>query len=481
MQRLSGLDAGFLYMETPTLLMHTLKLAFLDRPPGEALPFDEIRAAIGSHLPLLPPFRRRVVDVPFGFHHPVWIEDPDFDLDRHVRHVVLPAPGSRRQLEDAVADFASVALDRDRPLWCMYVFDGLDDGRIAVLVKIHHAVADGMASAALLANVMSTTPDEVALPVDVWEPERMPTRRALLRAAFRDHLAQLRDLPRLVRTTSNNVRALVRHRRQSSVTTPVPMVSTPRTSFNGALTARRSFVTTSFEIEDLRTVRAAFGMTLNDVVLAVVAGGLRSYLLERGELPGSSLVAGVPVAADESQTRLVGNRVSNLFTSLATDEADPVRRLHRIHDVTAEAKRLQHLIGRETLGDWIQYTPPRPWAWFMRQYSRRRVADHHPPAINVVVSNVPGPRRPLYAAGAELCELYSVGPVLEGIGLNITAWSYLGRLDVGVLACRDEVPEPWRIADAMRDALAELATAAAQSPVVASEAEDPTSKGRSGG
>ena len=156
---------------------------------------------------------------------------------------------------------------------------------------------------------------------------------------------------------------------------------------------------------------------------------------------------------------MVGNRVSNLFTSLATDEADPVRRLHVIHDVTAEAKQLQRLLGRETLGDWVQYTPPRPWAWFMRQYSGRRIADRHPPAINLVVSNVPGPVTPLYAAGAELRELYSVGPVLEGIGLNITVWSYLDRLYVGLLACRDEVPEPWLITDGMHGALDELATA----------------------
>jgi diacylglycerol O-acyltransferase len=246
------------------------------------------------------------------------------------------------------------------------------------------------------------------------------------------------------------------------------MLNTPRTSFNGSLTPRRSFVTTSFATRDVRAIREAFDCTVNDVVLAIVSGALRSYLLDRHELPAVSLVAGVPVAADPSEQRLGGNRVSNLFTSLATDEADPVRRLRRIHEVTAEAKQLQHLLGRETLGDWVQYTPPRPWAWFMRQYSRRHIADRHPPAINLVVSNVPGPAAPLYAAGAELKELYSVGPVLEGIGLNITVWSYLDRFYVGVLACRDEVPQPSLITDSMLAALLELATAAAQTPVVAS-------------
>lgn len=468
MERLSGLDAGFLYMETPTLHMHTLKIAILDRPPGDALPLAELREAIRERLPLLPPFRRRVVDVPFGFHHPVWIEDPDFDLDHHVRLVTLPEPGNRRQLEEAIADIASVPLDRDRPLWRMDVFDGLEDDRIAVLVKIHHAVADGLASAALLANVMSSSAVDDQLPVDTWRPEPVPTVGRLLRDALRDHLSQLRGLPRLLRRTLANLRALARHRRRSSVTTPMPMLHTPRTSFNGALTPRRSFVTASMAVSDVDAVRDAFGVTVNDVVLGVVSGGLRAYLLERDELPSTSLVAGVPVAIDASEVRLEGNRVSNLFTSLATDEADLVRRLHRIRDVTNEAKRLQKLMGRETLGDWVQYTPPRPWAWFMRQYSGHRIADRHPPAINLVVSNVPGPPAPLFAAGAELRELYSVGPVLEGIGLNITVWSYLDRYYIGLLGCLDEVPEPWRITDAMQRALAELATAAAQIPVVAS-------------
>jgi diacylglycerol O-acyltransferase len=290
----------------------------------------------------------------------------------------------------------------------------------------------------------------------------------LLTDAFLDHLRQLRDLPRLVHRTSANLTALLRHRRASAVATPLPIVDTPRTSFNHALTPRRSFVSASLPADEVDAVRHAFDVTVNDVILAIVAGSLRNYLRERDELPAAPLVAGVPVVVDTNGTRMKGNRVSNLFTSLATDEPDPVQRLERIHEVTAEAKRIQHLIGRETLGDWVQYTPPRPYAWFMRQYSRMHLADRHPPPINLVVSNVPGPAAPLYAAGAELRELYSVGPVLEGIGLNITVWSYLDDYFVGLLACSDAVAEPTRITGGMRDALAELAAAAARRPVVAS-------------
>lgn len=470
MQRLTGLDAGFLYMETPTLHMHTLKVAVLDPAPGTPLTFEQIRDEIRRHLPLLPSFRRRLVRVPFAFHHPLWVEDPDFDLDYHVRRVVLPSPGTRRQLDEAIGDIAGVQLDRTRPLWRMHVFEGLEGGRLAVLAKIHHAVADGMAASALLANVMTTASDAEQPPiVDTWQPEAIPAPSTLLWDAFRDHVRQLFGLPRLLVRTLANLLSVVRHRRRSDVSTPVPILSTPRTAFNTALTPRRSFASTSLPIDAVKEVKSAFGVTMNDVVLAVAAGALRTFLADGSRLPLRPLVAGVPVASDvAADIRLHGNRVSNMFTSLATDVDDPVERLRRIHEVTSEAKTLQRLLGVATFEDWVQYTPPGVYAWFMDQYSQRRVADRHPPAINLVVSSVPGPSEPLYAAGAPLREIYSVGPILEGIGLNITVWSYLDRLYVGALGCRDTLPDLHRITEAMGPALGELVRAGSQAPVVAS-------------
>ncbi|WP_208027425.1 WS/DGAT/MGAT family O-acyltransferase [Rhabdothermincola sediminis] len=470
MQRLSGLDAGFLYMETPTLHMHTLKVAILEPPAGAPLPFEAMREEIGARLGLLPGFRQRLLEVPFGFHHPVWVDDPAFDLGYHVRRVVLPPPGNRRQLDDTIGQLAGDPLERDRPLWQMYVIEGSEDGRLAVLVKIHHAMADGAAASALLANVMSFADGDdgegetvLAGSTEAWRPAPLPGGGRLLLDAFVDHLRQLARLPRLLVRTLANLRAVLRHRRRSVVSTPVPILSTPRTSFNTALTSRRSFATTRLPLEDARAVKAAFGVTLNDVVLAVVAGAMRAYLSERGELPSRPLVAGVPVGTDAGgDGRLGGNRVSNLFTSLATDEPDPVRRLLRIHEVTAEAKAMQAIIGPETFASWVQYTPPRPYAWVVRQYSGRHLADRHPPPINLVVSNVPGPSRPLRTAGAHLMEIYSVGPILEGIGLNVTVWSYLDGLYVGTLACPDTLPDPHRITDAMHDALGELVASARQ-------------------
>lgn len=458
MKRLTGMDAGFLYMETPSLHMHTLKMSIFDKPEGYEPTFEEMKETIGRRLALLPPFRRRVKEVPFHFHHPVWIEDPHFDLDYHVRRVVLPSPGTRRQLDDAVADIAGLSLDRSRPLWRLHIFEGLEDGSTAVLIKVHHAVADGVAASALLANALSTSPDDLDDPVDPhWRPESVPSNTQLLYDALGDHVRQVLDLPRLLIKTMQRIWNLLAHKVRSTQSSPLPLIHTPQTSFNGALTPHRSFATTSIPFADVREVKNEFGVTVNDVVLALVSGALRSYLLDRGELPDWPLIAGVPVSADtDAIPRLAGNRVSNLFTTLATDEKDPLVRLRNIHEVTAEAKVLQRLLGPDTLGEWVQYTPPSPYTWIMRQYSGHRIADRHRPPMNLVVSNVPGPRDPLYIAGTELKEIYSVGPILEGIGLNVTVWSYCSTLYVGVIGCRELIPDTHLITDGMHAALDEL-------------------------
>jgi diacylglycerol O-acyltransferase len=444
--------------------MHTLKLVVLEPAPGvDELPIDWVRGEIADRLHLLPPFRRRLVEVPFGFHHPVWIEDPAFDIEYHVRSATVPAPGGRLELDRKVAELASRPLDRGRPLWEMYLLDGLAGGEVAVLIKIHHAAADGVAASALIANVMSARADEeVARPSLPWVPEPVPSDLRLLVHAFVDHLRQLVDLPGLLARTVRGLTALVRHRRGGQhPVTPRPILDVPNTWFNGALTPHRSFATTSLPLDAVKAVRAGFGVTVNDVVLATVAGALRAWMLASGLLPDRSLIAGVPVSSDrpDEVRRLGGNKVSNLFTSLATDIADPVRRLAAIHDVTAEAKVVYNLLGAEMMSSWVQYTPPRPYAWLVRQYSRLGLAERHRPPINLVVSTVPGPREPLFVAGARLEHLYSVGPVLEGIGLNVTAWSYLDRLDVGVIACREVVPEPEALAAQLAPALAELVAA----------------------
>ena len=242
---------------------------------------------------------------------------------------------------------------------------------------------------------------------------------------------------------------------------PLPVLHTPNVSFSTALTPRRSFATATMSLDDLRAVKTAAGATVNDVLLCLVAGALRSYLLAREELPAAPLVAGVPVSTDrpEGVRRLGGNKVPILCAALPTHLDAPLARLAAVHEVTAAAKEVHNLLGVDMLADWVEFTPPRPYAYLARQYSRFRIADRHRPPINVVVSNVPGPREPLYIAGARLESIYSVGPVLEGIGLNITAWSYLDQVHVSAIACRDVIADLHEILSGMGAALAELRAA----------------------
>lgn len=460
MERLSGLDASFLYNETPVLHMHTLKFTVLDMSGVTGgYDFERFRDELRRRLHLLPPFRRRIVEVPLGLHHPVWIEDPAFDIDDHLRRVVVPPPAGRREIDETIATIASTALDRSRPLWEIWMLEGLAGERVGFVAKIHHAVADGIAAAALLANVMTSTPEEVdpSPPPAHWRAETIPSRWRLVREALTDLGRDALRLPGLIRRTVAHLRALRRQRREAAVATPRPILDAARTPFNAALTARRSFAAATLALGDVKVVKDSFGVTVNDVVLAIVAGALRNWLLDRDALPEKPLIAGVPVTTDDpGTTRLGGNKVSNMFTSLRTDLADPVERLHAIHEVTAAAKVAHGILGARMLADWSEYTPPRPYAAAMRLYGRLRLADHHRPPINLVVSNVPGPREPLYVAGGRMEGIHSVGPILEGVGMNVTVWSYCDQLDVGVLACRDQVAEPHEITEAMASALVEL-------------------------
>src|SRR5438445_4005781 len=460
MERMTGLDAGFLYMETPTLHMHTLKIAVIDpmNVPG-GYSFDLLKEVLATRLQYLPPFRRRVVEVPFGLTHPVWIEDPDFDLDYHVRRVAVPAPGGPKEFGELISDIASHQLDRRRPLWELWVVEGLEHGHIGVVAKIHHAAADGVAAAAMLANVLGVGDAETDV-VDSWKPDPIPSEWELFVGAVKSLAGALAGLPTLLWRTFQGVFRLAQRRRAGGDLPPPPF-SAPAVSFNRALTPHRRFVFCSVPLDDVKEVKNALGATVNDVVLALSAAALRRYLQDRGELPERPLMAGVPVSVGEMGTRSSGNRVSNLFTSIPTNVADPIERVRTVHQMMKGAKEVHNALGAEMLSDWTELTPPRPFAAFMRFYSRRELASRHRPPINAVISNVPGPKAPLDIAGARLVSIYSMGPILEGIGLNITVWSYCGSLNFGIVSCQELMPDLWRLTDHIHDALEELKKAVA--------------------
>ncbi|HEX4775813.1 MAG TPA: wax ester/triacylglycerol synthase family O-acyltransferase, partial [Acidimicrobiia bacterium] len=364
---MAGIDAGFLAMETPSQHMHTLKVAILDvsAVPG-GYSFDRFRTVLAGRLDRLPPFRRRIVQVPGRLHHPVWISDPGFDLDSHLHRVELPAPGTREQLDDVVSSIASRPLDRTRPLWELTVVEGLGDATIAFVAKLHHCIADGVTAAEMLLGVLDTDPDadteqpeEAATP---WRADTVPSRTRLVLDAIADVARSLARLPALLGRTVCGLTTAMRARRARTTSAPLPF-TTPKLRFNRALTPRRRFVSTTLPLEEVKAVKQALACSVNDVVLALCAGALRRYLDARGELPDRALVASVPVSTRATGARRnAANNVSNLFTTVPVQLADPRARVAEIHAVTAAAKDQLEQLGPDMLADWSELTPPLPFA-----------------------------------------------------------------------------------------------------------------------
>lgn len=471
MERLQGRDAYFLYQETPTALMHTLKIHIVSSRrmlPG----VQQLREHLEKRLHLIPLLRRRVVFVPFGLHHPVFIEDPDFDLDFHICRAALPSPGGMQELDEMVAQIDSHTLDRSRPLWELWVLEGLDGDRRAYVHKIHHALADGMASLGIIGKAWEAEPPDE--PASVWQPDPIPSARKLVWDALIDHVKyDARHFPAFLRTFVHNVRALIQRNKTAQVPGVNPFkTALPRTRFNYALTARRSFATTTIALEEIRELKSKLGGTINDVVLALAAGAVRFYLQKHDELPDAPLSVTIPVAADDAGVkRLSGNNVANMSSLLHVELADPVARFQAIQAASQAGKEELAALGKKTFGQLLQYVPPGLFSWSSRRAYRTRPADKPDFRVmsNMIVSCVPGPREKLggYTGGMEA--FYSIGTLFEGIGLNITAWSYVHQMNFSVLACKKAVPDIHRLADCIQLALQELRNAAGADSVLHNE------------
>jgi diacylglycerol O-acyltransferase / wax synthase len=457
MEELTGLDARFIYSETPTAHMHTLKIAVIDlsgRP--EALSPTRFIDLMEARLDRLPALRRRMVQIPHRLGHPVWVEDPEFDLSRHVRWRVVARPGNDHELAALVSEIASTQLPRSQPLWELTVVEGLEGGLTAFVVKLHHSMADGGAAVAMLENAfVIDDADAYSRPA---APEPLPTRHELYRQAARSRRRRVARLPRFASQTGTGLTAAGRARRDSTVSLPVPF-SSPRTSLNVSLERGRTFAMTALPLSDLQRIKRTCQVTFNDVFLAVCGGALRRYLDRRGELPRSSLIAGVPVATHLQPRHFSGNHVDNLMLPVASDIADPAERVRSIHEAVQAARRVREALGTDLFEYRAGLTPPHLYPLGIRLWARTRLANWTRPPINLVASNVVGPRRPLELDGGVVTALYSVGPILEGIGLNITAWSYVDRLYVSVLGCPASLPEPWTLIDDLTGASDELRTA----------------------
>jgi len=450
MERLTGLDAFFLYMETPTQPLNVCCVLELDTStmPG-GYTYGRFRAAMAKHVNALPEFRMKLADTQLNLDHPVWVDDENFQLRRHLQRVGVPAPGGRRELAEICAYIAGLPLDRDRPLWEMWVLEGgARSDVVTVMLKVHHAVVDGVAGANLLAQLCTLDPDAPAPQPVGGAGGGNPVQIAasgLLGFALRP-LRLATVLPATILTLAQTV---LRAREGRTMAAPF---SAPATPFNGTITRYRNIAFSQLDMRDVMRVKDRFGVTVNDVVVALCAGVLRRFLLERGELPDNPLVATVPVSVHDKSDRPGRNHTTWMFCRVESQISDPAERIRTTASGNTAAKDHTAAMGPTLLHDWTQFGGPTMFGTAMRILPR----IPHSPVFNLILSNVPGPRDQLYFLGCQVDAMYPLGPILGGAGLNITVMSLNGELGVGIIACPDLVPELWDIADAFPDALKEL-------------------------
>ena len=462
MERLAGIDASFLYMETPQVHMQVGFACVFD-PSDSPNGYDP--AAVMKHVEERTSchrvFRRRLARVPFDLAHPLWVDDPDFDVIRHVHRVALPAPGGPEEFGAMIGRISSTPLDRAKPLWEIWIIEGLEGGRLGLVLRMHHSVVDGISGAGLLMHLFDRSRTTVVPPPPLrTEPDTVPSDLELVAHGLRSRMKQPVVLARTIGETVKKATGLFRdqiNERRPSGTRPL---GAPRTPLNGSVSSRRNLATLRVSFDDVRHVKNALGCTVNDVILATAGGGLRTYLQGIDALPGASLTAACPVSVrTEAQSLEFNNKVSVLWTSLATDTDDPIERVERIHANTLIAKREFQAMGGDTIQAWAEFAGPRVFNLAVRAYSRQHLADRHRPVHNLVISNVPGPRQSLYLAGLKLEAVYLTGPVMEGMGLNLTVLSYAGSVDFAFFVDSELVPDVWDLARATRRAFDELCEA----------------------
>lgn len=475
MDHLSSMDAAFLHLETPETPMHVASLMLLDLPEGyEGDFYEDAKAMIGKRLHLATVLTRKLAQMPFELAEPVWIEDDDLDLEYHVRSLTLRRPGTMEQLHALVARLHSTLLDRSRPLWEMYVIEGLENGQVAFYSKAHHSGVDGKAGAEMAKVLYDTSAQIREVP-----PPRRKHRGAryqlgvteLLQAAISNTAQQYRKVAELVPTTAKALSAagnVLASQRRPKGERPLNLGYAPKTIFNESITNQRSYTATSVPLDELKTLGKRIGGTVNTIVMAMCSAALRRFLKERSLLPKEALIAGVPVSLRAEGDDSMNNQVSMVRVDLATDLKDVGERFRAIHASSEAAKAVVREL-KPVLGvDMPMMGSP----WFMTSiaslFGRSNLARQLPPAATVAISNVPGPAFPLYLAGARMMHYYPVSIPSHGVALNITVQSYAGLLEFGLTACRRVLSqdESYELIGYLHDALAELQRLPSAEPVV---------------
>lgn len=481
MRQLTSLDAQFLALENNRTHGHVGSLAVYDpaSAPGGAVTVGDLRRMLRERLHLLTPFRWRLVQVPFSLDHPFWVEEAEVDLDYHVREIALPGPGDLRQLAEQSARIFERRLDRSRPLWEMYLIHGVENGtKVGLLTKVHHAALDGLSGAEILVTLMDLEPHgrEIPLPEPSSTRDSVPSRLELLArgltATPRHSAKALRALPTtlpnldLVPTLRSvpGVNVISGAARRVAELLPgthddlvVERLLAPKTSLNRRISAHRRCAFTTISLADVKRIKNHFGVTVNDVVVAITAGALREWLLVHDELPTDPLLAMIPVSVRlPEEFGTYGNRVSMMTVPIPTNEHDPASRVGAANAAMDHAKARHSTTPRMLMEEANEAIPPLMLARTAQTLLNVAAGGALHPPLNVVISNVPGSPVPLYFCGARLEANYPLSVITDGMGLNLTILSYQDRIDFGIVGDREEVPDVWFLAEEVQHAFQEL-------------------------
>ncbi len=461
MEMLSALDATFIYLEGEHSPMAIGGVYVIDANdvPGDFC-YQAWHNLVKNRLPLSKVFRQRLVEVPLDLSFPYWIRDPGFNLDDHLPNVELPEPGGMVELMQTAASIWSKVLDRERPLWDITFVGGLNSipgitkGSYALITRVHHAAVDGKAGAETMTALLDLTPEVRKVEAeDSWEPEDLPSTLGVIKRSWSRAGHKAVELAEFVGKVAVGTVRLQSELWMKRLEPPPRLLSAPPTVFNQPVSSARTFWGRNFDFARIRAVaKAVPGVTINDVVLAICAGGLRRYLSGRDELPAKPLVAMAPISV-RGEKEGAGNQVSAMLVGLATDVDNELDRLLRIHANTQRSKIHANALPANKI---TEFLPSETLAAAARVYTRTRLGGHHRPFFNVTITNVPGPPVPLYVAGARIHSAFGMAPILDGLGLILVVLSYNGRISIGINSCEEIVPDPDTMAECIESAFIEL-------------------------
>ncbi|MFT4565463.1 MAG: diacylglycerol O-acyltransferase [Saprospiraceae bacterium] len=457
---ITGLDAAFLYAETPSSPMHIGSVAIIEG----SLEFNTFKKSIESSLHQMPVLRKRLMFAPMSVDYPYWVDDPDFNINLHIQRYALPRPGGWSELREMAAQIFSEPLDRSRPLWSFAFVEGIDDigqvpkGSVALISKLHHVAVDGVAGAGLISLIFNISPEIKELkPPRPFSPKPLPNEAEIVLKSALSFAKNPLKLPKIISTTAKATIKSGMLSRMQNIELPTAPFSAPKTPLNGIISPERKWSSAILSLERIKVLKTIMGTTINDIILAFCAGALRRYLLEKDKLPKKPLVTMIPVSVrDKNGADAGGNHVSNMLVQLATNIEDPIERLEVIHENTIRGKIYQNAMGAKMLSNLAEVVPFGIANQASRLYTRFHVSKLHNPVFNVVITNVPGPQMPLYMQGHKLHTLMGMAPIIDGMGLIITVFSYNGTVSISPTSDAKSMPDIELFTRYIREAANEL-------------------------